>query len=248
MVSKKSAARARPMVLASAPAAASATRHGQRSAILRSAFSPARLGLSLFASVIHGFDGQLLRVHDTVSGRLRWEHAAGTSTVACLSWGAGGSSPRAVGQQPSKKRRKVLDDANGAGSDAAAGAVVAYGTHRSEIHLIALDGTPAQVLRDGHTLGIRDFRFVGHGLSEAWSVGGDGRLVQWDVRMGQKLRYGSRLRRSTVMLTNRGQNDSGGAVDEPVVAHAFGRSLRIFDQGTSGGPQNAKDHPHVRRS
>src|ERR1700761_7811474 len=91
-----------------APAPSSATINGNhKSSILKSAFSPSRLQLSLFASVIQGFESQHLRIHDTNIGRLRCEHAAGAGTkITSLDWGHYGTSYRDQHSQSSKKKRK----------------------------------------------------------------------------------------------------------------------------------------------
>ena len=74
--------------------------------------------------------------------------------------------------------------------DQASKVVVAIGTSDSEVHLFS----PAEAkvvgsLREAHTQGIRDFKFANHGLhAEGWSIGGDGRLVQWDLRKNKVLR------------------------------------------------------------
>ena len=47
-------------------------------------------------------------------------------------------------------------------------------------------------LREAHTQGIRDFRFADNGFyAKGWSIGGDGRLVQWDLRKNKVLRLES---------------------------------------------------------
>ena len=38
-------------------------------------------------------------------------------------------------------------------------------------------------LKEAHTQGIKDFKFADRGINaEGWSIGGDGRLMQWDLR------------------------------------------------------------------
>ena len=185
MVSKKSAVRAVPNV--SAAASLSGGTSATRSAILRSAFSPSQFQLSLFASVVQALDSHQLRIHDTVSGRLKCEHAAPGANITCLDWGYYGSiAHRMSDEQPSKKKRRKLERANGDSTSHREDVVVAIGTSQSEIHLFSPAETKTlAVLKEGHTLGIRDFMFKNFGLSsEAWSVGGDGKLVQWDLRNG----------------------------------------------------------------
>lgn len=71
--------------------------------------------------------------------------------------------------------------------------MVALGTSQSEVHMFS----PAEAkimgsLKEAHTQGIRDFRFTDYGITaEGWSIGGDGRLVQWDLRKNRVLRLES---------------------------------------------------------
>lgn len=69
-------------------------------------------------------------------------------------------------------------------------AVVAFGTTDSEIHLFSpSESNVRKILGDAHTHGVRDFTFTDYGLNgEGWSIGGDGKLVQWDLRKGEVLR------------------------------------------------------------
>jgi U3 small nucleolar RNA-associated protein 5 len=39
-----------------------------------------------------------------------------------------------------------------------------------------------------HERGIKDFKFYGEDYLGGWSVGGDGKLVQWDLRTNQAIR------------------------------------------------------------
>ena len=44
-------------------------------------------------------------------------------------------------------------------------------------------------LSEAHTQGIRDFKFANNGLhAEGWSLGGEGRLIQWDLRKNRVIR------------------------------------------------------------
>ena len=175
------------------PAASSTTtKTANQSSILRSSFSPSTLQLSLFASVIQGLDSQHLRIHDTTTGRLRCDHAIGSrASITCLDWGYPGENHRSRHHQDSKKKRKRSELVNGDGPSSNSGdAVVAFGTSDSEVHLFS--PAEAKVLKrldDAHTHGIRGFKFKNYGLDgEAWSIGGDARLVQWDLRKGRALR------------------------------------------------------------
>lgn len=184
MVSNKSA-RGQPSKVSSsaAPAARFASQTAQKSAMLRSRFSPWEFKLSLFASVIQGLEGQHLRIHDTVTGRLRCEHAiTSKATINCLDWGHYGENHSDRQHQESKKKRKRSEKVDSPPSDP----VVAFGTSDSEILFFSPSGSKiVRVLRGEHTQGIRDFKFVDGGSNgQGWSVGGDGRMVQWNLRTG----------------------------------------------------------------
>lgn len=192
MVKKSSSHRPASRVSsAAAPATSLSTHNSNKSSILRSSFAPTRFQLSLFASVIHGLDSQHLRIHDTNTGRIKCEHALGSrASINCLDWGHYGTKDRSFLDQPSKKKRKRSEDINGYESTQS-DVVLAFGTSESEIHMFS--PTEAKIvgtLKGAHAQGIRDFRF-GHkeDLKEGWSLGGDGVLVQWDLRKGTSIRY-----------------------------------------------------------
>ena len=174
------------------PAASSNTQTASKSSILRSSFSPSHFQLSLFASVIQGLDAQHLRIHDTNTGRLRCEHTINSkASITCLEWGYYGENHRDRQHQESKKKRKRSDLVNGdVPKDQAGNVVVALGTSDSEVHMFS--PSEAKImgsLREAHTQGVRDFRFDDSGThAEGWSIGGDGRLVQWDLKKDRVLR------------------------------------------------------------
>lgn len=154
-----------------------------KSSILKSSFAPSRLQLRLFASVIQSFESQQLRVHDFSTGRLRQQHSipAG-NVVTCLDWGRYGQSFREQ-STPNKKKRKRTQDGQ-------QDVVVAYGTSASEICMYSsAEGKVVGTLKGGHKRGIKDFRFVSEDNLQAWSLGGDDKLVQWDLQSDQVLRY-----------------------------------------------------------
>ena len=174
------------------PAASSNTRTANQSSILRSSFSPSHFQLSLFASVIQGLDAQHLRIHDTNTGRLRCEHTiTSKASITCLDWGYYGENHRDRHHQESNKKRKRSNLVNGdVPQDQTRDVVVALGTTDSEVNMFS----PAEAkvvgsLREAHTQGIRDFKFADNGIhAQGWSIGGDGRLVEWDLRKNRVLR------------------------------------------------------------
>lgn len=171
-------------------AASSRTQVANKSSVLHSAFSPSRLQLHWFASVIQGLDSQHLRVHDTATGRLCCHHAiTSKETISCLDWGFYGKS-HGDGQVPSKKRKRN-GVVNGSELEKGSDVVIAYGTSDSEIKIFSpAKGKIVEALDGVHTQGIKDFKFSNGGgkRPEGWSVGGDGKLVQWDIRKGTSIR------------------------------------------------------------
>ena len=157
-------------------ATATTTTSSQKSSILKSTFSPSPFQLHLFASVIQGFESQQLRVHDTKTGRLRCTHNADSGTnVTCLDWGYYSTIQQ---EKTQKKRKRNSQHDNQPGS-----AALAYGTNKSEICIFS----PAETkivgkLSGAHERGVRDFKFSKADFSESWSLGGDGKLVQWDLK------------------------------------------------------------------
>ena len=150
------------------------------SSILISSFAPYRLNANLFASVVQGLDSQHVRIHDTSSGRLSCDYATPANTViTCLDWGYFKNS--ADSEARATKKRKRSSQTNGVTS--ATDIVLAYGTSRSEIHLLSPnESTVLKTLKDAHLGGIRDFKFQNDGLDHrAYSIGGEGKVVQWDL-------------------------------------------------------------------
>ncbi|RMZ82483.1 hypothetical protein DV737_g2026, partial [Chaetothyriales sp. CBS 132003] len=147
------------------------------SSILKACFAPSRFQLRLFASVIQGFESQQLRIHDTSTGRLRCQHHIKPSTsVTCLDWGQSNASRAQEG--PRKKKPTTGEDV-----------VVGYGTSDAEIVLFSPAAAAAVgSLVGGHERGIRDFKFSPHQRDDAWSLGGDGKLVQWNVKTREAVR------------------------------------------------------------
>lgn len=190
MVSQRATGQAVSQIpFAAALAASSSTQGANKSAIKCSAFSPSRFQLSLFASVIEGLESDQLRVHDTATGQLKCEHTIGfKATITCLVWGYYGTPGRIPHHNSSKNKRKRSDEVNG--DSETHNAVVAVGTNHSEIHMFSpSEGTIVGTLKDVHTKGIYDFKFVNDGVSSvAWSLGGDNKLVEWNLLNGKPLR------------------------------------------------------------
>ncbi|KAL2434747.1 hypothetical protein ABEF95_006779 [Exophiala dermatitidis] len=168
---------------ASAPSVSTGTASAQKSSVLRSAFAPSNFQLHLFASVIQNFDSHLLRIHDIDNGRLRCQHETRhAEEITCLDWGYYGVAFREQRQSASKKKRKREQDNLTA-------AVIAYGTTNSEIHMFSpSEGKIVGTLSGVHEKGIKDFKFSPTDYLEAWSIGGDGKLVQWDLSTNQAKR------------------------------------------------------------
>jgi U3 small nucleolar RNA-associated protein 5 len=164
---------------------------GSKSSILRAAFSPSEYQLALFASVIQGLDAQHLRIHDTNTGRLQCEHALGPKEiVTSLDWGY--YNGQGKNRDQSKKKRKRGSDVNGGVDGLDQGdLVVAFGTSTSDIRMYSpSEDKVIGILSGVHEKGIKDFKFTaGQPGQEAWSIGGDNKLVQWDLRTGKSIRY-----------------------------------------------------------
>ncbi|KAL9620679.1 MAG: hypothetical protein Q9160_004815 [Pyrenula sp. 1 TL-2023] len=182
MVNKKSSRGPASKISSTATPAVNA-QSVRSSSILLSAFTPSKLQLSLFASVIQAFDSQHLRVHDIHTGRLKCDHALAAGVkVHSLDWRP--HEPNKLGKHgrnSSNNRKRSAP--NGVPSDVdGAEAVVAFGTSGSDIQLFSIDDSRIiSTLSRGHERGVSDFKFTGNKPSEGWSIGGDGKLVQWDV-------------------------------------------------------------------
>lgn len=68
--------------------------------------------------------------------------------------------------------------------------MLAVGTSDSEIIIYSVTRAKiVKVLKGAHTQGIKDFKFIDGGRTqEGWSVGGDGKLIQWDLQKGTIVR------------------------------------------------------------
>ena len=132
-------------------------------------------------------------MHDTNTGRLRCDHTLEPkAALTCLDWGYYDFGFSEKDRSASKKKRKRDDASSGPGFEARNDKTsLAFGTNTSEIQFYSV--SEAKVvgrLKDGHTQGIRDLKFVQDGLSgQCWSVGGDSKLVQWNLKTKEALRY-----------------------------------------------------------
>ena len=150
-----------------------------RSSILNCSFCPSRFQLSLFASIIRGLDSEHLHIQDTQIDRIRSnERLSPSESVTCIDWGYYHGGHQSLPLQGVNKKRKRSDHTN------ADDVCLALGTSSSQIHFYsAANGELLGVLRDGHAHGIRDFKFIGdRSKPQGWSLGGDSKLVQWDLK------------------------------------------------------------------
>ena len=156
--------------------------------ILASAFPPSPLQLSLFASVILGLDAQRLRIHDTITNRLRCELTLDKGVaVNHLSWGEIPDS-----EETTKKHKRKRTEVNGEGKRNTGVAVVAVSASRGGILLVGpLEGVVLGKLASaGHSGEVRQFVFSGKKLpSRGWSIGSDKRLIEWDIKRKVATRY-----------------------------------------------------------
>ena len=177
----KSATAVSKISSASAPAVSSLPQTSQKSSITQSLFAPSRYQLNLFASVIQGFESEHLRVHDTTTGSLRCEHPVSAGTkITCLDFGFY-TQPN-DSQKDKKRKRENVDEKRGT-------PIVAFGTSTNNIcFLSTAEDKVLYELAGGHSRGIRDFKFNHENLEEAWSIGGDNKLVQWNTSQQKPLR------------------------------------------------------------
>ena len=68
--------------------------------------------------------------------------------------------------------------------------VVAYGTSKAEICMFSpSEGKVVGTLKGGHDRDVRDFKFLPADNLEAWSIGSDRKLVQWNLETDQAIRF-----------------------------------------------------------
>ena len=164
------------------------SKNSKKSSILRFSFAPSDFQLSLFASVIQGFDSQQLRIHDIKTGRLRCEYSIGAAAqINSLDWGYFGSGGK---QSQGKNKKRKRQQANGVNEDfTPEQAVIALGTSESDIRFFSpSEDKIVGTLKAGHERGVQAFKFTENSYSEGWSIGGDGELVQWDIYTQKPLR------------------------------------------------------------
>ena len=121
-------------------------------------------------------------MHDTTTSRLRSQHPAEPGAkINCLAWGCySKSNSGQLSQSIQHKKRKRGSESEDV--------VVAYGTNQSKICLFSpTEGKLVGKLGGVHERGIeactfsRDQQFV-------WSIGGDSKLVQWDLQTDSAVR------------------------------------------------------------
>lgn len=178
---KKSGATAVPKISSTSALTKNPTTQAS-SSILRSSFTPTYLQLHLFASVIQSFESQQLRIHDASNGRLRQQHAAPAGTdITCLDWGHYGQSYRDQRTSSKKKRKRAPNSQEDV--------VVAYGTSSSTICMYSpAEDKVVGVLQSGHEREVKDFKFLPADNLQAWSIGADSKLVQWNLSNDQPTR------------------------------------------------------------
>ena len=126
-----------------------------------------------------------------MTGRLKCKHAIKSkANITCLDWGYHRRTALDNHHHESTKKRKRDHQVNGFEPDAAGKLVLAFGTSDSEINMFsAVEGRIVGTLRGTHTQGIKDFKFSHEGKrTEGWSLGGDAKLVQWDIEKGTSIR------------------------------------------------------------
>lgn len=148
--------------------------------------------------MIQGLESQHLRIHDSDTGRLRCEHpVASKATISCLDWGYYSSKHQDGHEQSAKKKRKRTEPANGLNGQADNSDIcVAFGTSGSDSSIRMFSPLEGRIVGElkgvqtEHARGVRDFKFTsGRARAEGWSLGtGDGKLVQWDLQNGSRLR------------------------------------------------------------
>lgn len=67
------------------------------------------------------------------------------------------------------------------------------------------EGKVVGSLSDGHEKEVKDFKFLPDDNLEAWSIGGDGKLVQWDLRKDKAIRFAVMLAIARLLTTNSNQ-------------------------------------------
>ena len=104
-----------------------------------------------------------------------------------LNWGYYGQSDDDRHHAERRRKRKRAESNFGYDPNEMSGEVaLAFGTSDSQIQFLSLDGKIIGTLQGAHTLGVRDFKFEDLGKSgKGWSVGGDGKIMQWDLHEGK---------------------------------------------------------------
>ncbi|MCJ1312332.1 Small subunit (SSU) processome component [Agyrium rufum] len=191
MGKKQSGPRAVPKVSSAAAinlSSSSQTSYG--SSILRSSFAPSQYQLSLFAAVLQSLDSQHLQVYNANTSKLQCDHSIGPKTsITCLEWGRYPRRGPTKSIEPSRKRRKTASGKNTSNVEDS-DVVIAYGTGGTKLQFYSpAEARIIDTLDLEHEQGIRDFKFAEfEGSLEGWSLGGDGKLKQWNLRKHANIR------------------------------------------------------------
>lgn len=194
------------------------------SSILLSSFSPSYLRLALFASTILGLDSQRLRVHDTLTGKLRCEYAFDKGAVCnSLVWGALPTEGYDDdGKSKKQKKRKRLNSTDGDNMESGGTIILALGMNKGSILLYSpTEGALMGSLDGGHIGEVTCFKFARKSV-KGWSCGTDGKLVEWDMKRKIPLRY----------CQNTSMDLSKSITDRLTVMKQCYTSSRLFNSNT----------------
>lgn len=145
--------------------------------------------------------------------------------VTCLDWGYYGQSYREQRSSGRKKRKRSHNSQEDV--------IVAYGGSNGTVYMFSPnEGKITGTLSEGHEREVRDFKFLPDDNLEAWSIGEDGKLVQWDLRKDQAIRLvvaptvskASTTNNRQIILTLR----SGGSKALYPFTHFASNSLRLI--------------------
>ncbi|ODQ50659.1 NUC189-domain-containing protein [Saitoella complicata NRRL Y-17804] len=145
------------------------------SSVLVTAFSVTH---PLFASAVLALDAHHVRIVDTNSSVLRNEYVLPKSvTCKCLAWGL----DRSDSTKSTKKRKTSL------AAEGGEKAWLAIGQSNGEVVLYSPSNASVQkTLSGAHVGDVTGFAFAEDGR-RGWSVGADGKVVEWDLESGKSV-------------------------------------------------------------